>query len=77
MAGGSTFIMASWTRSLSMSPFALRLLIRASLLEPELRHAMLTALVCSLLVETDAPHMKRVNLVKNRRVNECTRQRRG
>jgi hypothetical protein len=53
-----------------MSPFALRLLISASLLAPELRHAMLTALACKLLVETDGPRAMRASFVRSGRVNE-------
>jgi hypothetical protein len=61
--------MASLTRSLSISPFALRLLTRASLLEPELRQAMLSFLQGELLIEMKGPHARRVSFVKNGRVN--------
>lgn len=60
-----TFSMASFTRSDSMSPFFARLAIRASLLAPELRHAMLYALVFGTLREVKGPRMMRVNLVRN------------
>jgi hypothetical protein len=72
---GSTLIIASLTRSLSMSPFCFRLLIRASLLEPELRHAILAARGCTLLNEIDGPRVKRASFVRSGRVNRVHKTR--
>jgi hypothetical protein len=56
-----TFSIASFTRSDSIRPFCARLLTRAALELPELRHAILTLLVVLLLV----PPMERKRFVRN------------
>lgn len=63
---GSTFSMASLTRSVSMRPFCARLVIRDSLVVPELLHAMLRALVvCRVgLGEMEETRRARVGFVR-------------
>jgi hypothetical protein len=67
--------MASLTRSVSMRPFFLRLLMRASLLSPEHLHAMLKAVCgCRLrCTETGVPRTERVSFVRKGTVNRVHR----
>jgi hypothetical protein len=69
--------MASLTRSVSMRPFFLRLLIRASLLSPEHLHAMLKALCicCVGLTVIGAPRTDRESFVRKGTVNRVHRMR--
>jgi hypothetical protein len=43
--------------------------MRASLLEPELRQAILNVLDCALLIEIEGPRVQRASFVRNGRVN--------
>jgi hypothetical protein len=67
--------MASLTRSLSMSPLRARLVMRDSLLDPELRHAMLMAARCVWVC--DGPRVMRRSLVRKGSVGEGARDGRG
>jgi hypothetical protein len=75
-----TCSMASLTRSDPMRLFFTRLVIRAWLVSPELRQAMLKALLCNLTVgalkEREDPR-RRLSLVRNGTVNGNTRKARG
>jgi hypothetical protein len=49
--------------------------MRASLLEPELRQAILIALDCTLLDGIDEPRVQRASFVRNGRVNRVHKTR--
>jgi hypothetical protein len=65
-----TFSIASLTRSVSMRPFRLRFSIRVSLLEPELRHAMLKERIKGAVGVKGEPRRLRVSWLRIDSVKE-------